>query len=109
MEFKKEIIIEKPAGQVWEVLGNQYGEAYKWASGINHSNSYGQPELTQANCSVVGFTIRCGNRKSPLCYRWTAWTHVDNSSAISGVGNRRIRRTQAARLISIPSEFPCLG
>lgn len=51
MEFIKEIIIEKPADQVWEVLGNQYGEAYKWASGINHSSSYGKAELTQANCN----------------------------------------------------------
>ncbi|HAD59163.1 MAG TPA: hypothetical protein DCG12_07965 [Planctomycetaceae bacterium] len=66
-------------------------------------------EVNHANCSVVGFTIGCGNRKSPLSYRWSAWTYVDNSSAISGVGNRRIRRTQTARLISIPSEFPCLG
>ena len=35
MEFKREIIIHKPVAEVWEVLGNHYGEAYKWASGLS--------------------------------------------------------------------------
>lgn len=30
MEFKREIIIDQSIEKVWDVLGNQYGEAYKW-------------------------------------------------------------------------------
>lgn len=45
MEFKREIIINKPIENVWEILGNQFGSACEWASGINHSNTYGQSNL----------------------------------------------------------------
>lgn len=51
MEFKREIIINEPIEKVWEVLGNQYGEAYKWASGLKHSNPYGNPKLSGASCN----------------------------------------------------------
>lgn len=51
MEFKREIIIDEPIEKVWDVLGNQYGAAYKWAGGINHSNEYGNPKLAGAHCN----------------------------------------------------------
>ncbi len=51
MNIKKEIIVNKPIAQVWEVLGDQYGEAYKWASGLDHSEGLGLPKLEGAPCS----------------------------------------------------------
>ncbi len=51
MEFIKEITIDKPVQEVWDILGNQFGEAYKWASGINHSKSFGTPQISDANCN----------------------------------------------------------
>lgn len=51
MEFIKEINISKPVDQVWDLLGNQYGDAYKWASGLAHSNSFGQPRISGAACN----------------------------------------------------------
>ena len=51
MEFNREIIINKPIEAAWEILGNQFGEAYKWARGLKHSNAYGQPVLAGASCN----------------------------------------------------------
>ncbi|WP_271765991.1 SRPBCC family protein [Aquimarina algiphila] len=48
MEFKKEIIINKPIEAVWEILGNQFGDAYKWASGLNHSKGFSSPVINGA-------------------------------------------------------------
>ena len=63
MEFKKEIIINKPVEVVWEVLGHQYGDAYKWASGLNHSKTYnaaviqGAPSANRT-CELPSGTIK---------------------------------------------------
>ena len=31
-----------------DILGNQFGDAYKWASGLNHSKGYGAPTIIEA-------------------------------------------------------------
>ena len=51
MNIKKEILVNKPIDQVWEVLGKQFGDAYKWASGLDHSEGLGSPKLEGAPCS----------------------------------------------------------
>lgn len=51
MNIKKEILVNKSVEVAWDVLGNQFGEAYKWASGLNHSNAYGKPQLEGASCN----------------------------------------------------------
>lgn len=48
MEFKKEVIINKPIEAVWKILGNQFGDAYKWASGLNHSKAFSPPVINGA-------------------------------------------------------------
>ncbi|MEO0338732.1 MAG: SRPBCC family protein [Bacteroidota bacterium] len=50
MEFRKSILVNQPIEAVWEVLGNQYGEAYKWASGLYHSEGFGTPIIEGAHC-----------------------------------------------------------
>ncbi|WKN44743.1 SRPBCC family protein [Tunicatimonas pelagia] len=51
MNFKRETVINRPVAEVWEVLGNQFGEAYKWASSLRHSESFGKPTMEGASCS----------------------------------------------------------
>lgn len=51
MDFRHQIIIDQPIEKVWEVLGDQYGQAYKWARGLSHSEGTGQPQLSGASCS----------------------------------------------------------
>ena len=45
MEIKKNTTINKPIDDVWEVLGNQFGEISNWASVISESKVYGAPKL----------------------------------------------------------------
>ena len=51
MNIKKEIIVNKSASEVWEVLGNQFPEAYKWARGLDHSEGHGEARFEGASCS----------------------------------------------------------
>ncbi len=51
MEVKKDIIVDKSIEAVWEVLGNQYSEAYKWARELYHSEEFGEPKIQGARCN----------------------------------------------------------
>jgi len=51
MEFKLEKVIDKPINAVWEVLGSQFGDAYKWAGGLYHSEGKNAPKLAGATCN----------------------------------------------------------
>ncbi|MEM9887942.1 MAG: SRPBCC family protein [Bacteroidota bacterium] len=66
MEFKREIIIDRPVATVWNTLGNQFGEAYKWASGINHSESFGAPKLKEAHCNNRACELPSGKIKEVI-------------------------------------------
>ena len=43
MRLKRETLVDAPPEAVWQVLGPQYAEAYKWASSINISTGRGSP------------------------------------------------------------------
>jgi len=51
MEIKKEIIINRPIEEVWDVLGSQFTTAYRWARGLTHSEGFGKPTFPGAECS----------------------------------------------------------
>ncbi len=51
MDIQKEIIVNKPIAEVWDLLGNRYGEGYKWARGLYHSEAQGSPVIEGAMCS----------------------------------------------------------
>ena len=51
MEIKKEILINRPIQEVWEVLGNQFSTAHKWARGLTHSEGFGKPKFNGAECN----------------------------------------------------------
>ena len=52
MRIIKELSIAKPIEEVWEVLGNQFGEIDKWASIISHSEVSGPAKLSGVNYSI---------------------------------------------------------
>ncbi|MDH7445974.1 SRPBCC family protein [Aquimarina sp. 2201CG14-23] len=66
MEFKKEIIINKPIESVWEVLGNQFGQAYRWASGLNHSKGYSPPVIKGAPSNNRACELSSGKIKEVI-------------------------------------------
>ncbi len=51
MEIRTNFIVNAPAAKVWDVLGNDFGGADKWASGLYHSEGYGEPQLEGATCN----------------------------------------------------------
>ena len=66
MEFKREIIINKSIEDVWEILANRFGSACQWASGINHSNAFGTPELPDAPANNRACDTTSGNVKEVI-------------------------------------------
>ncbi|HAA11720.1 MAG TPA: MxaD family protein [Cytophagales bacterium] len=51
MDIQKSITVNKPIAAVWEILGNQYTEAYRWARELYHSEGSGAPQFSGASCS----------------------------------------------------------
>ncbi|EAY24924.1 SRPBCC family protein [Microscilla marina] len=51
MEFYRETVINASISDAWEILGNQYTTAYKWASGLKYSEGQGNPVFEGASCS----------------------------------------------------------
>lgn len=58
MQIVTETIIEKPAAAVWDIVGSRFGQAYEWASVLNHSAGQGAPlhgQVCEARtCDVKG-------------------------------------------------------
>lgn len=42
MNVSGEIVINKPVQDVWEIVGNQFGEAYRWGSVLKHTKTHGR-------------------------------------------------------------------
>lgn len=49
MKITTEIIINKPALNVWEIVGNQFGGAHIWASALTHTEGSGR-KITEQVC-----------------------------------------------------------
>ena len=52
MNIIKKTTINKPVEEVWEVLGNQFGEISNWASIIKESKVYGESKMNGVNYSI---------------------------------------------------------
>lgn len=52
MHITKKTTIDKPIEEVWEVLGNQFGQISNWASIINESKVYGESKLKGINYAI---------------------------------------------------------
>jgi hypothetical protein len=66
MKINKELSIGKPVEEVWEVLGNQFGEIDKWASLIHHSEVSGEASLPGVSYSVRSTDTAGGPTKQEL-------------------------------------------
>lgn len=66
MDIKKEIIINQPIEKVWDILGNQFGQAFLWASTLNHSEGYGEPTLEGASCNNRACSTSQGDIKEVI-------------------------------------------
>jgi hypothetical protein len=58
MRIIAEIVIDKPAAAVWKVVGDQFADAYLWASALRHSEGHGRKINNQVSdsrtCEVQG-------------------------------------------------------
>lgn len=52
MNINKKITINKSIEEVWEVLGNQFGQISNWATLIKESKVYGDSKLKGVNFSI---------------------------------------------------------
>ena len=66
MKIIKELSIEKSIEDVWEILGNQFGEIDKWASLIHKSEVSGKPSLPGVTYSIRSTETSQGPTKQEL-------------------------------------------
>jgi len=66
MEIKKEITIGKSIDEVWEVLGNQFGEIDKWSSLIHSSTVSGEGKFDGVNYSIRSTGTTQGDTQQEL-------------------------------------------
>lgn len=50
MRISTSTIIQRPASDVWDLLGRRFGEASTWASSISASQAVGEPTIVDAPC-----------------------------------------------------------
>jgi uncharacterized membrane protein len=68
MNIVKKIAINKPIDDVWEVLGNQFGQISNWASIIRESKVYGEATLNGLNFSIRETNTLSGITKQEITY-----------------------------------------
>ena len=66
MRIIKELSISKPVEEVWEILGNQFGEIDNWASLISHSEVSGEAKLPGVNYSIRSTKTTQGDSQEEL-------------------------------------------
>jgi hypothetical protein len=52
MNVKTELTIEKPIDEVWEIMGNQFGDVHKWSSNFKESKPGGPQKFEEINYSL---------------------------------------------------------
>ena len=66
MRIIKQLTVNKPIEQVWEVLGNQFGEIDKWASLIHQSEMSGESTMPGMSHSIRSTETTGGPTKQEL-------------------------------------------
>lgn len=66
MEFKQEVLANQSISEVWQILGDEYADAHKWASGLYHSQGVGQPQHTGATCNKRSCDTSSGKIKEEI-------------------------------------------
>ncbi|MFT4779280.1 MAG: hypothetical protein ACJAU0_002234 [Flavobacteriales bacterium] len=52
MNVRAELTIEKPIGEVWGIMGNQFGDVHKWSSNFKESKPGGPQKFKDINYSL---------------------------------------------------------
>lgn len=65
MVIEKEILVNKNIKAAWKVLGVEFSDAFKWASGVNHSEGSGD-KFSGSSCSERGCSTTMGSIKEKL-------------------------------------------
>ncbi len=116
MNIKKEIFVNKPVSEVWEVLGNQFGEAYKWATGLYHSKGSGLPKIDGAACNIRECDTQQGKIKEELRV-FDPDNHILEYEVVEGfpffvrlgVNNWKLEPTGSETLVSIDFNLETKG
>lgn len=66
MKIIKQLVIGKPIEEVWDVLGNQFGEIDRWASLIHKSEMSGEPTIPGLSHSIRSTETTGGPTKQQL-------------------------------------------
>jgi len=66
MKIVKKLEINKPIDQVWDVLGNQFADIYKWSSLIESSEVSGNPTFPGVSFSIRSTLTTAGPTKQEL-------------------------------------------
>jgi len=56
-EINRDLQINSPIEEVWQVVGHEYAEAYKWASSLKHSEALDSVSLNGSSCTERGCDI----------------------------------------------------
>ena len=83
MRIIKELSIAKPIEEVWEILGNQFGEIDNWASIIIHSEVSGPAKLAGVNYSIRSTKTTQGDTQQELT-GFDPEKHMISYKSISG-------------------------
>ena len=59
-EINRDFQINSPIEEVWQVIGHEYADAYKWSASLKHSEALDSESLngsacTQRGCDIDGF------------------------------------------------------
>ena len=76
MNIKKEISVNRPPEEVWQVLGTQFADAYKWARGLDHSKGHGQPQYEGARCNSRTCEVPGFGRINEVIQRFDPQNHI---------------------------------
>ena len=83
MRMIRKLSIAKPVEEVWEILGNQFGEIDKWASIILTSEVSGEAKIPGVNYSIRSTKTTGGDTKQELT-GFDAKNYMISYKSISG-------------------------
>ncbi len=56
-EINRDFVINAPIEKVWQVVGHEFADAYKWASNLKHSEALDSASLNGSSCTKRGCDI----------------------------------------------------
>lgn len=102
MIIERELTINKNITEVWEILGPQFSDAYKWGSVINHSQGSGG-DFNGSSCSERGCDISGMGKIREVIKQYSETEHLLSYQVIEGMPSMVKYAQNTWRLIPIDS------